>query len=89
MKSYAISGPLETRANDAVFVPAERKCGCSHPGSYPISFCTLRLKECIIYIKREKGNIRERIERSEERAKGKRERKEEREARRERAKERS
>jgi hypothetical protein len=24
-----ISGPLETRANDAVFVPAEGKCGCS------------------------------------------------------------
>jgi hypothetical protein len=40
MKSYQ-DPCLETRANDAVFVPAEGKCGFLHPGSYLISFCTL------------------------------------------------
>ena len=100
MKSYKDPLKPETRANDAVFVPAERKCGCSHPGSYPISFCTLHLhKEFIILTLsnfsstlkgrreiKEKRENRAKREKREQRAKKRRERekKREREARRER-----
>jgi hypothetical protein len=93
MKSYKDPLKLETRANDAVFVPAEGKCGCSHPGSYPISFCTLHLhKEFIIltlsnFSSTLKGR-REIKEKRENRAKREKreQRREEREKRREREK---